>query len=838
MAVYCRVGNHRCVNDERTAEAVPAPRTDESAGADGSAGTAGTGLTLAEQASLTAGDGHWRLHGVPRLDLPAITVADGPHGVRKPIDGGMISDSEPATCFPTASALAASWDVGLLADVGTALGEQARAAGVSVLLGPGVNIKRSALCGRNFEYFSEDPYQSSRMAAAWINGVQSTGVGASIKHFAANNQEHFRFRLDAIVDERALREIYLASFEYPVRTARPATVMAAYNRVNGAFCSENAELLTRVLRGDWGYSGLVVSDWGACFDRVASVRAGLDLQMPAFDGQGDVALVAAVGDGTLPAAALERAAAAVTELISRTAPARAPHHPADLDAHHALARRAAAAGTVLLKNEGGLLPLSGDPSVAVIGAFAKSPRYQGAGSSGVHPHRLDDLWTSLSEAVPGRLHYADGYPRVDAALDPSMIAEARDVAAQADIAIVVIGLPEEYETEGLDRAHLNLPASHDALVDALTAVNPHVIVVLCNGAPVAMPWAEHVPVIVEAYLGGEAGGAALADVLLGAAEPGGRLAETFPLRLTDNPAHVMPNGPRQVQYRESVYVGYRFYDSAGIDVLYPFGHGLGYTTFAWSEAALSRTEIGPDDAVEVTLTVTNTGDRAGSEVVQVYVQDVESTVFRPVHELAGFAKVTLEPGARADVVVRLEPRAFAFWDTTHHNWYAEPGEFEILVGASSRDIRSRARLNLSGPARELTPGPAVYHRIHLMRTFDEESFAQLYGGAMPDDPAPAPGRYTVDTPIAEMRHPAARMLRALMARRAAAATRSATGTPLLAPLIEGMLSETTPRMLPMLTRGRISAAAATAFVRLANGHPVSGWNELRRTRRAGRAACR
>jgi beta-glucosidase len=641
--------------------------------------------------------------------------------------------------------------------------------------------------------------------------------------------------VDALVDERALREIYLASFEHAVISAKPATIMAAYNRLNGEFCGENAELLTRILRGDWGYDGAVVSDWGAAYDRVAGLRAGLDLQMPGYHGQGDADVIAAIEDGTLPADALDRAATAVLGLIEQTKPAREPGHTYDRDTHHALARRAAAAGTVLLRNEGGLLPLTGAPTIALIGAFARAPRYQGAGSSGINPQRLDNLAEELAALVPEeRLRYADGYPRDRIDTDAALLAEACTLAAAVDVAIVVVGLPEAYEIEGLDRTHLNLPPGHDALVDAVVAVSPNVVVVMCNGAPVMMPWSESVAAIVEAYLGGEAGGSALASVLLGRAEPGGRLAETFPQRLSDNPAHTQPNGPRQVMYRESIYVGYRFYDSAGVDVAFPFGHGLSYTTFEWSPVTLSSTLLRDGEPLEVSVTVTNTGTRAGSDVVQVYVHDLEPRVFRPAQELAGFAKVHLEPGESQRVTVVLDRRAFAFWDTRNHEWYVDGGTYEIRAGASSRDIRSASHVQIrSGePDRELDVGPGVYHRIQLMHTLDDESFAALYG-PLPDEPAAQPGHYTVNTRIAEMRHPVARLLRNVMKRRVAAVVKQQQSAE-MALMITRMVDEATPRMLPLMSRGAMSAATAVAFTRLANGHPVAGMRALWRARRLAR----
>lgn len=773
-------------------------------------------LTEAEKVALTAGADYSRTRGVPRLGVPEILLVDGPHGVRRQHRTKRYeTTSRPATCFPTASALAATWDTALLEEVGEALGREARAAGVSVLLGPGANIKRTPLCGRNFEYFSEDPYLSSRLAAAWIRGVQRTGVGASLKHFAVNNLEARRYSVDCLVDERALREIYLASFEYAVRAAQPATVMAAYNQVNGRFCTDNPTLLTRVLRQEWGFTGAVISDWGATNGRAASIESGLDLSMPGPGRADDAEVVAARRSGRLSAAALDRAAGAVLRLVGRTAKARVPGHTYDSAAHHALARRVAAAGTVLLRNAGGVLPLPAGATVAVLGAFAKVPRYQGAGSSGLTPHRVDNAYDALVAALgPDRVRYADGYHRHgrSSEVDVRLVERACAVAEGTDVALVFVGLPEQDEVEGLDRVGLDLPPAHDALVEAVAARHPRVVVVVQAGAPVAMPWRDRVSAIVYAYLGGQAGGSALADVLCGRSEPGGRLAETFPLRLADNPVHAMPVGPRQIEYRESVYVGYRWYDTAGVEVAYPFGHGLSYTTFAWSEPAVIRAD---GTAVEVGVTVTNTGPRAGSEVVQVYVHDVASTVFRPVQELKGFAKVHLQPGESRRIVFTLDERSFAFWDVARQEWTVEPGEFEIRLGASSRDIRGRLRITIPGPPRSgLVPGPRSYRDVTPATTFDREDFAQLYGRPLPDNVRDQRGAYTVNTPIADIDHPLARALLALLRAGGRLAVRGERDSPARL-LVDRTITEATPRMLSMLLGG-LGVRLGRALVRIAN----------------------
>ena len=776
-------------------------------------------LTEAEKVALTAGRDYSYTRGVPRLGVPEVLLVDGPHGLRKQVDTRQFSSvAVPATCFPTASALAATWDEQLVRSVGVALGEEARAQQVSVLLGPGANIKRTPLCGRNFEYFSEDPYLSSRLAAAWIEGVQSTGVGASLKHFAANNREYRRYSMDSVVDERALREIYLASFEHAVRSARPVTVMAAYNRLRGRYCTDNPELLIRILREEWGFDGAVVSDWGATNGRAASIASGLDLSMPGPGSLDDGEVTAALRDGTLPAAALDRAAGAVLRMIARTAGARTGGHSADVEAHRALARRVAAAGTVLLANDG-VLPIDPDTSgVAVLGAFARDPRYQGVGSSGLTPHRVENALDALVTMLGAdRVRYADGYrrhgPGSESTVDPVLIEEACAAARGAEVALIFVGLPERYEIEGLDRSHLELPPAHNALVEAVAAVHPAVVVVVAAGAPVLKPWRDRVAAVVQGYLGGEAGGPGIADVLCGLADPGGRLAETFPLALEDNPVHGLPVGPRNIEYRESIYVGYRWFDSAGVDVAYPFGHGLSYTTFDWSDPSV--VVVGAD-TVEVSVTVTNTGPRQGSDVVQVYVRDVVSTVFRPAQELKGFAKVHLGSGESRRVTVTLDRRAFSFWDVHRGDWTVEPGEFTIRLGASSRDIRFELPVTLDGPpVSGLVAGPASYHAVTAETRFSPADFAAIYGAPVPSNVEDVPGGYTVNTPLSDLRHPAARMVQRVLLFAARFFFPGGTAAPGW-PLVAATIDQATPRMLPMISDGRIGSGFARALVRLAN----------------------
>ena len=660
-------------------------------------------LTLAEKAALLDGSDFWHTEPIERLGIGRILVSDGPHGLRKVVasDDAAIEDSELATCFPPAAALGSSWDAELVRRVGEALGEECRVAGVSVLLGPGVNMKRSPLCGRNFEYYAEDPLLAGVLASAWVCGVQRHGVGTSLKHLAANNQEADRLRVSVQVDERTLREIYLPAFERVVKEARPWTVMSSYNRINGVYASESPWLLTDVLRGEWGFDGVVVSDWGAVDDRAAALAAGCDLEMPSSSGVGTSAILDAVAAGELSEEQVDAAVARVLGLLGR-AGARAPLGSFDLDAHHGLARAAAAASAVLLKNDGDLLPLDGERggAVAVIGEFARTPRYQGAGSSQVNPTRLESALDALLAAVDGKreLTFSPGFEIEAERADQRLIEEAVQAAAAAEVAVVFLGLPPSHESEGWDREHMDLPAAQLELLAQVAAVNVNVVIVLSNGAAVlTRPLERPARAILEGWLLGQAGGAAVADLLLGRAVPSGKLAETIPLKLSDNPTvGNFPGENHEVRYGEGLLIGYRWYDAHGLEVAYPFGHGLSYTTFDCSDLRVAVLEDGEAPRVAVTVTVANTGARAGAEVVQVYVRDPVASVYRPVQELRGFSKVMLEPGERREVSIELDARAFAYWHGARREWTVEGGDFVVAVGTSSRDIRCAETVTLSG----------------------------------------------------------------------------------------------------------------------------------------------
>jgi beta-glucosidase len=679
-------------------------------------------LTVEEKAALTSGESFWRTKAVG--DIPSVMLTDGPHGLRKQQEGGDhlgIGDSVPATCFPPAVALGSSWDAELAERVGTALGVESSIEDVAVLLGPGINIKRSPLCGRNFEYLSEDPIVSGVLGAALVRGIQSQGVGASLKHFAANNQEDDRMRSSSDVDPRPLREIYLRGFQRVVEDAQPHTVMCSYNRINGVYASENRWLLTDVLRGEWGFEGLVVSDWGAVSDRVAALRAGLDLEMPGGDGRTDAEVVAAVLDGSLDRASLDASAQRNADLAVRWAATPRVEGPLDVDAHHALAREAASRSIVLLKNDAvdgaPLLPLTPERRIAVIGAFAEKPRYQGAGSSMIRPTRLDDALTAIREVAPGAV-YAPGFSlAIDVAEEETarLRDEAVAAAAAAEIAVVFAGLPARLESEGYDRDDIDLPADQLALIDAVVAANPRTVVVLSNGGVVALPFAARVPAIVEGWLLGQAGGSATADVLFGAANPSAKLTETIPLRLEDTPAFLnFPGEEGHVRYGEGLFVGYRWYDARRMEVAFPFGHGLSYTTFGYGDATASVRE---DGDLEVRVTVTNTGDRDGREIVQVYTGLPGSRVQRAPRELKAFASVELAAGESREVVLTVRREDLAYWDVRADRWVVEGGDYTVEVGASSRDLRSAATVTVAGDevrlplTRESSLGEVMAHPV-------------------------------------------------------------------------------------------------------------------------------
>ncbi|HEX2927429.1 MAG TPA: glycoside hydrolase family 3 C-terminal domain-containing protein [Ruminiclostridium sp.] len=657
-------------------------------------------MTLEEKAAMCSGANHWFTKSLERLGVPSIMMQDGPHGLRKQ-DIAALKESKranvPMICFPTGAALACSWDRKLVESMGELLGQECQAENVDILLGPGCNIKRSPLCGRNFEYYSEDPYLSSEIAASHILGIQGEGVGASIKHFVANNQEHNRYTIDAIIDERTLREIYLASFESVVKKAKPWTVMGSFNKVNGKNLSENKYLLTDVLKEEWGFEGLVVSDWGAVDERAEGIAAGLDLEMPCTYGSGERKIIEAVKNGTLKEETLEKSVERILEIVFKAVENRRPGVTVDKLQHHESARKIASECLVLLKNNDHVLPLKKDMKVAVIGEFAEKPRYQGGGSSRILPYKIDSILGEIKLKVKSEelVKYAKGYKVDEDTINEELIAEAINAALWADVAIVVAGLPDSYETEGSDRKHMRMPEPHNKLIQSIVAVQENVVVVLCNGSPVEMPWINEVKGLLEAYLGGQAVGGAISDIIFGDVSPSGKLAETFPQKLSHNPSFLnFPGEGDAVQYREGIFVGYRYYDKKEIEPLFPFGFGLSYTKFEYSSIQVNKKAMSSDDTLKVTVKVKNIGDRAGKEIIQLYVSDMQNAVIRPVKELKGFEKVKLEPLEEKSVTFELDKRAFAYYDIDIKDWRVQGGKYTIMVGSSSRDIHLAEEVNI------------------------------------------------------------------------------------------------------------------------------------------------
>ncbi len=694
-------------------------------------------MTLEEKVGLCSGKDGWHLKGVDRLGIPEIMLTDGPHGLRKHNPEGKfkLENSIPATCFPTAVTSACSWDPELLYEMGVAMAKECLQEKVSVILGPGVNMKRSPLCGRNFEYFSEDPLLAGELAAGLINGVQSQGVGTSLKHFAVNSQEKKRLAIDSVVDERALREIYLTAFEIAVKKAQPWTVMTAYNKVNGTYASENRHLIKEILKDEWGFEGIAVTDWGAANNRISGLENGNELEMPNSKGYYDKKICTAVRNGELSESVVDEAADRILTLIKKSEANLKDGYTYDKDAHHKLAAKICGESIVLLKNEENILPIAKDKKIAVIGEMARAPRYQGAGSSLINPTKITDSF----EALIGKgyaLNFAPGYNKKKDEIMPAMIADACHIAQKADVALVFVGLTEEYESEGYDREHMNMPMSHNHLVEEILKVNENVVVVLSGGSPVEMPWLGKVKGLVNGYLGGQASGDAIADIISGDVCPSGKLAETYPLALSDVPcSNYFPGTKRLAEHKESIYIGYRYYDTAEKDVLFPFGFGLSYTEFKYSALKLSKKKIKDTDTLTLSYKIKNIGKCDGAEISQVYVCDKESTIFRPKKELKGFKKVFIKAGEETTVEIELSKRAFAFYNVDSADWQVESGEFEIMVGASSRDIRLSADVYVestdSAPITDYRESAPSYYGADITAVSDKE-FEAVLGHSIPN----------------------------------------------------------------------------------------------------------
>ncbi|MDR1106599.1 MAG: glycoside hydrolase family 3 C-terminal domain-containing protein [Treponema sp.] len=764
-------------------------------------------LTPEEKASLCSGLDFWNLKSVTRLGLSSIMVTDGPHGLRKQAgksDHLGIGDSVPATCFPVASAMACSFDRDLLVEVGGAIAEECLAERVSVILGPGANIKRSPLCGRNFEYFSEDPFLTGEMAAALIKGIQQKGVGTSLKHYAANNQETRRMTSDSVVDERALREIYLAGFERAVKKSGPWTVMCSYNRLNGTYACENKRLLSGILRDEWGFRGLVMTDWGAMDDRVDAVKASLDLEMPGSGGYNDMKILKALKSGVLSEGELDPVVLRIIELILASQKNLERHKGAscDMAAHHALARKAAAKSAVLLKNEG-MLPIAPGKSIAVIGAFAKVPRYQGAGSSKINPTRLEGAFDAL-RAAGFEAEYEPGYEAAAGADMTALIEKAASLAAKKDAAIVFAGLPDEYESEGFDRSSLDMPESHNKLIEAVAAANPNTAVVLHLGAPVLLPWADKVKGILLMYLGGQASGAAAADLLSGAANPEGRLAETWPLSLEDTPPYrYYPGKGKTAEYRESIFVGYRHYDAAAKDTAYPFGYGLSYTSFEYSRLELEGASFKKGGALRAGVTVKNTGNREGAETVQFYVAAKSSAILRAPRELKEFVKVSLKPGESATVNVTLDERSFAYYNAPHARWALEGGTYTVFACSGSAGTCLGADIEVEGDGLEKALAPLREKAADYFSQGKGEfavsgaAFEALLGRPLPPAERKPGEPFTVNDSLEDIKDTETGRQMAENFRAAAAA--QAGGDPGLRLMMEKMVMEMPLRSISMLS---------------------------------------
>lgn len=701
-------------------------------------------MSLKQKADFVSGYDYWHLEEAEELGLPKIMITDGPHGLRKQNPNGKgvgLGNSYPATCMPPAATSACSWDEELLREEGETLAEECLQEKVSVILGPGTNIKRSPVCGRNFEYFSEDPLLAGKMSAGLINGCQSKGIGTSLKHFACNSQEAFRMIINEVIDERTMREIYFPAFEIAVKEAQPWTIMNSYNRINGVYASQNDWLQNKVARDEWGFEGLFVTDWGASVDRVPGLEAGTDLEMPSSGTLNSERIIAAVENGVLDEAVLDEGVDNVVDLIIKSKPALEKDFKYDVEAHHAVARKVAEGSMVLLKNDDNILPLKSNAKIAVIGEMAKAPRYQGAGSSVINPTKLDNAYDSLIE-LGADVTYAQGYYKApptkkdkNRKSESELTAEAVKAAEAADVALVFIGLTEEFEAEGYDRDNIDMPAAHNALVSEVVKANPNTVVVLAGGSVVNMPWIEDVKALLNMGLSGQAGGSAAANILMGKVNPSGKTAETYPLSFDENPVYGnYPGSPVISEHKESIYIGYRYYDTAKKDVLFPFGFGLSYTTFEYSDIKLSESEIKDNETVMVSFKIKNTGDMDGAEIAQVYVADKESTIFRPEKELRAFTKVFIKAGEEKEVSVTLGKRAFAYYNTNIGDWHVETGEFAVLVGSSSRDIRLEAAVNVISTVEAEVPdykksAPAYYTAD--IAGMNGGQWAAVYGQQLP-----------------------------------------------------------------------------------------------------------
>ena len=777
-------------------------------------------MTLEEKASLLSGKGTFTAKSVDRLDIPGMFLSDGPHGLRKQAgaaDHLGLNASLPATCFPTAATMANSWDPALGEELGTYLGEEAVAQGVSVLLGPGLNMKRSPLCGRNFEYFSEDPYLAGKMAAAYVRGIQSKGVSACPKHFAANSQETLRMHNDSVVDMRTLREIYLTGFEIAVKEGHPMSIMSAYNRINGVYANEDKHLLQDLLVDEWGFDGFVVTDWGGSNDHVEGVRCGSALEMPAAGPATDLEIINAVREGRLEESVVD---ARVKEYLKVLFATRIPENAPDFDveSHHAFARKAAESTIVLLKNEEDILPLKAGTKVAVLGDFAVTPRYQGAGSSMVNVTKLDTPADCLKASSLDVVGVAPGFDRHGKA-DEALKAQAVELAGKAQVVLLYMGLDEISESEGLDRAHMKIHDNQVELLKAVAAVNPNVVVVLCGGSPIEMPWLDQCKAMVHGYLGGQAGAGAVVDVLTGAVNPSGKLAETWPMTYEDTPAyHHFPGLECTTEYREGPYIGYRYYATAGVPVRFPFGFGLSYTTFAYSDLTVAQDKV--------TFTVTNTGARAGAEVAQVYVSLPGGKVFRPVRELKGFTKVFLEPGESKSVTVPLDDKAFRYFNTKTDAFEVESGTYTVEVGPSSVELPLTGTVEVKGTDAVIPWDAATLPHYYSGQVQDmpDGEFEALLGRPIPPAKWDRTKLLTMNDTFSQLfyaKSPVGRLVYSILTSRKKKA--EAKGTPDLNILF---IYNMPFRGMAKMMGGMMDMAMAESLLEVFNGHFFKGLGHL------------
>ena len=779
-------------------------------------------LTLEQKVALLSGRDVWSTYPFPQAGVPSMFLSDGPHGVRKQLGEGDhlgLNASQPSTCFPTAAGIANSWDPELATQAGRIIGKEAACLQVNVLLGPGLNIKRSPLGGRNFEYYSEDPYLSGKMAAAFIRGVQENGISACPKHFAANSQELLRMTCDSVVDERALRELYLTNFEIAVKEGHPKSIMSSYNKLNGTYTNENAHLLTEILRDEWGFDGFVVTDWGGCNSQTEGLKAGSNLEMPGTIGDSDREVLASLKEGRITEAEIDLRVDQLLDVILSTAKAtQEGKKEFDQQAHHDAARVTAAQTAVLLKNQDGILPLAAGTRVAVIGDMALEPRYQGAGSSLVNPTKLDKPLDCLKKSGLDVVGHAQGYLR-SGKQDQALQQAAVQLASTADVVLLYLGLPEIFESEGMDRSHMHLPENQNQLVQAVAAVNPNVVVVLSGGSPVELPWLSQCKGLIHGYLGGQAGAGAMADLLTGKTNPSGKLAETYPITYEDTPnCNYFPGRELTAEYRESIFVGYRYYLSTQKPVCFPFGYGLSYTTFQYSDLSVSDQEV--------TFTLTNTGDRAGAEVAQLYVALPNSKIFRAARELKGFAKVFLQPGKSRQVTIPLDDKAFRYFNVKTNRWEVESGRYQLMVAASAEDVRLTGEVEVKG-----TDAPIPYDAKELSCYFSaqvenvpDKQFETLLGRPIPQSKWDRSAPLGMNDSLLQMSY-AKGLVARFAAGRLAAIQRSSEAKG--APNLNVLFIHNMPfRGLAKMSNGLASTEMAASVLEICNGHFFRGLGKV------------